>query len=184
MTSFTTLYLLFYNSTFFVYNVQNLYFTDTKNTKTAASTKDPSVSGWNVYDVERELIRQAERNNGECRTWAATRLRLTRLNEDYSLCKTYPAKIYAPSTANDQVVAGCASFRSKNRLPMFQYVHTNCTSLWRCSQPRVGLRSHRNQMDEMYLRDIHKTNPNENKGLYICDCRPYVNALANRGNGK
>ena len=30
----------------------------------------------------------------------------------------------------------------------------------RCSQPRVGLRSHRSQMDEMYLREISKTNPN------------------------
>jgi hypothetical protein len=39
------------------------------------------------------------------------------------------------------------------------------------------------EQDEMYLRNIADTNPNANKGLYICDCRPYINAAANRANG-
>ena len=163
-----------------------------RETSSSATKVKNEHSGWNVYDVEREALRLGNKNNQECKTWVATKLRLCRLNESYNLCKTYPAKMYAPSSANDQVVNGCASFRSKNRLPMFQYVHTNRTSLWRCSQPKVGLGKHRNQMDEMYLKEINNTNPNlnlqdkkdKNNKLYICDCRPYVNALANRGNGK
>jgi hypothetical protein len=144
-------------------------------------------SGWDAYDVDREIERQSNRtynnNPSVFIPWFATNLRKCRLNENYELCKTYPNKIYAPAKANDQVVQSCASFRSKNRLPMFSYVHTNLTSLWRSSQPRVGFR-HRNQMDEMYLKNINDTNPNQdNKGLYICDCRPYINAAANRASG-
>ena len=111
---------------------------NSSNTTGAAEQKKqegiPSTTGeftgWNVYDVEKDVLRMSRRDDGKLMTWIAANLRLCRLNETYDLCKSYPSKLYAPATASDQVVQGCASFRSKQRLPMFSYVHENGATLW------------------------------------------------------
>ena len=83
--------------------------TTTATALTAPATEE-SVSGWQVYDVDREVQRQSKRGQSDFQSWFQTHLRPCRLNEKYELCKTYPNKLYAPATANDQVVAGASPF--------------------------------------------------------------------------
>ena len=146
-----------------------------------------SKSGWDVYHLQSELKRQGlllPEDGGiesECVPFAK-KLRICRSNTQYELCPTYPSLFAVPARASDGTVHECAQFRTKSRLPMFCWVHKNGSSLWRCSQPRVGTFTNRSAGDEQMLAEIRKTNPSATT-LYICDCRPKVNAYANRAKG-
>jgi myotubularin-related protein 1/2 len=156
----------------------------------AASSKiDPNreLTGWQVYSLRSELQRQGllrpedGGDKAKCVPFAK-KLRICQSNTQYELCPTYPSLFAAPARASDATVHECAQFRTKARLPMFCWAHKNGSSLWRCSQPRVGVSATRNVADEQMLAEIRKTNPSSTP-LYICDCRPKVNAYANRAKG-
>ena len=51
--------------------------------------------------------------------------KLSTLNKNYELCKTYPQCLFLPSTADDYIIRGSARFRSKSRLPVLSYLYTN-----------------------------------------------------------
>ncbi len=151
----------------------------------------PAERGWGVYSLTSELRRQRLLPPEAAEDKAAAKLelhpyhsqiRVCTENLTYELCPTYPGLFASPSGIPDATVRDCATFRTKGRLPMFCWVHDNQASLWRCSQPRVGLSGNRNAGDEAMLAGIRKTNPS-GKPLCICDCRPKVNAYANRAKG-
>lgn len=50
---------------------------------------------------------------------------LTTINNDYEICETYPSLLYVPFTATTPMLLGSARFRSKGRLPVLTYLHTN-----------------------------------------------------------
>lgn len=70
------------------------------------------------------------------------------------------------------MLLGSSKFRSKARLPVLTYLHSNQASICRCSQPLSGF-SARCLEDEQMLEAIRKTNPNSNF-MYVVDTRPRV----------
>lgn len=83
-----------------------------------------------------------------------------------------PRKIYVPTEATVPMLLGSSKFRSKARLPVLTYLHSNQASICRCSQPLSGF-SARCLEDEQMLEAIRKTNTNSNF-MYVVDTRPRV----------
>ncbi|XP_066146115.1 myotubularin-related protein 8 isoform X2 [Euwallacea fornicatus] len=148
-------------------NIEDLYcFTYT-------SDEIPKNVGWNFFDLQSEYQRMGVPND----QWA-----LTKLNEDYELCDTYPGYLYVPASATKTTLRGSSGFRSKGRLPVLSYLHHNKASISRCSQPLSGF-SARCVEDEKMLNHVLRTNPNATF-MYVVDTRPKINAMANRAAGK
>lgn len=62
-------------------------------------------------------------------------------------------------------------------MPVLSWKHPHgAQTLWRCSQPRVGMNQTRCEQDEKLLAIISRLNPNA-KLLTIFDCRPKINAV-------
>ncbi|XP_043267839.1 myotubularin-related protein 6 isoform X2 [Venturia canescens] len=129
--------------------------------------------GWNSFDIQNEFQRQGVPN----KEWNQTYL-----NTNYELCDTYPKYLYVPASCSNQTLMGSAKFRSKERLPVLTYLHSNKAAICRCSQPLSGFNA-RCPEDEQMLYQILCTNPNS-KYMYVVDTRPRINAMANRAAGK
>nr|XP_018898437.1 PREDICTED: myotubularin-related protein 6 isoform X1 [Bemisia tabaci] len=140
---------------------------------TSSSEDIPKQAGWSFFDLQAEYQRMKVPND----EWS-----LTLLNQDYELCDTYPKYLYVPSSASTNILVGSSKFRSKGRLPVLCYLHSNKASISRCSQPLSGF-SARCLEDEKMLNCILKTNPNFSS-MYVADTRPMINAMANRATGK
>lgn len=80
------------------------------------------------------------------------------------------------------MIKASAGFRSRSRLPVLSYLHSNGASICRCSQPLTGLNA-RCVEDEELFHHIMKTNLNS-KFMYVVDTRPKINAMANKAAGK
>ncbi|XP_011137852.1 myotubularin-related protein 6 [Harpegnathos saltator] len=133
----------------------------------------PKHAGWNFFNVQSEFQRQGVPNE----EWS-----LSYLNSNYELCDTYPRYLYVPSKSTNNVLLGSAKFRSRGRLPVLTYLHSNKAAICRCSQPLSGF-SARCPEDEEMMYNILCTNPNS-RYMYVVDTRPRINAFANRAAGK
>jgi len=133
-----------------------------------------SLDGWNLYDAKKDY----HRLNVEDKEW-----RISDVNKEYKLCPTYPRYLVVPSTISDEDLFSIAKFRSRGRIPVLIWrdVITGAT-IWRCSQPKVGIQYARNKSDEELFDHIRSRNGN--KKLIIYDARPLKNALANKAVGK
>uniref|UniRef100_L7M0Y8 phosphatidylinositol-3,5-bisphosphate 3-phosphatase n=1 Tax=Rhipicephalus pulchellus TaxID=72859 RepID=L7M0Y8_RHIPC len=133
-----------------------------------------TVNGWAVYDPLAEYRRQGLPTE----SW-----RLSRANENYQLCDTYPAILVVPAAADDSLLEAVASFRSRGRIPVLSWIHPEGqATITRCSQPNVGVSGKRSAEDESYLQMIMDANAHSHK-LFIMDARPSVNAVANKAKG-
>ncbi|KAG9508564.1 Myotubularin-related protein 7, partial [Fragariocoptes setiger] len=132
------------------------------------------TDGWNKFDIREEYNRFIPSNSAWCET---------DVNCDYQICPTYSSVLYVPSSAPKDCLIQSSRFRSKGRLPVLTYLHTNQAAICRCSQPLAGFNS-RCQEDEQLLEHIARSNPNTGHELYIVDTRPKINAMANRAAGK
>lgn len=129
--------------------------------------------GWRVYDPVTEYKRQGIPN-----TW-----RISRVNESYELCDTYPSLLVVPKNASDEYLRHVAGFRSRGRLPVMSWIHPESqATITRSSQPMVGVAGRRNREDEGYIQMIMDANAQTTK-LFIMDARPSVNAVANKAKG-
>jgi len=130
--------------------------------------------GWSLYDAKAEYRRLGLPNST---------LRLSEANMEYKLCSTYPREFVVPSSISDEDLESIAKFRSRGRIPVLVW-HDRVTgaTIWRCSQPRVGLQYARNKSDEELLDKVSELNGR--KKLIIYDARPLKNALANKAVGK
>ncbi|XP_074621963.1 phosphatidylinositol-3,5-bisphosphate 3-phosphatase MTMR2-like isoform X2 [Acropora palmata] len=133
------------------------------------------VNGWDIFDPEKEFQRQNVPN--EC--W-----KLTRINEKYELCDTYPSLFVVPASVSDEDLRKVAVFRSRERIPVLSWLHPkNSASISRASQPNAGLVGKtRSKDDEKYFQAILDANARGHK-LLIMDARPKINALANQAKG-
>jgi len=134
----------------------------------------PMFDGWKIYDARKDYERVGIPDN----MW-----RISEANVNYKLCSTYPRYLVVPSTISDEDLHSIAKFRSRCRIPVcvWRDVRTGAT-IWRCSQPKVGIQYARNKSDEELLERIHRVNGG--KKLIIFDARPLKNALANKAVGK
>ncbi|XP_042895008.1 phosphatidylinositol-3,5-bisphosphate 3-phosphatase MTMR2 [Parasteatoda tepidariorum] len=133
-----------------------------------------SVNGWTVY----EPIQEYKRQGLPTESW-----KITKINEHYELCDTYPAILAVPSAATDDDLRAVANFRSRCRLPVLSWIHPESqATITRCSQPLVGVSSKRCKEDERYIQMIMDANAQSHK-IFIMDARPSVNAVANKARG-
>ncbi|GBB98034.1 hypothetical protein RclHR1_03120019 [Rhizophagus clarus] len=142
--------------------------------------------GWEVYDKRKEFTRM-----GVCTKSSAWRF--SDVNENYTLCPTYPCMLVVPYKISDTVLNHAAKFRSKSRIPTLSYLHHNKATITRSSQPMVGIQKKRSIQDEKLIQAIFESNltvsPN-GRPVYgstlrnlIIDARPTANAFANTAMG-
>jgi len=143
--------------------------------------KENFEDGWNIYNPEEEYSRQGV-TNLDYEVDKNKLFRKTKLNENYSLCPTYPKFLITVGEITDSDYKCSAEFRTKSRLPALAYYHSSTGgTIWRSAQTRSGLAGNRNRFDEdllMYITKVSKL-----KKLYIYDCRPYLSAVANKLKG-
>ncbi|XP_030216568.1 phosphatidylinositol-3,5-bisphosphate 3-phosphatase MTMR2 isoform X2 [Gadus morhua] len=131
-------------------------------------------NGWKVYDAIAEYKRQGIPNE----SW-----RVTKANDHYELCDTYPSSLAVPVNIPDEDIRRVAAFRAKGRIPVLSWIHPESqATVTRCSQPMVGVNGKRSKEDEKYLQAIMDANAQSHK-LFIFDARPSVNAAANKMKG-
>jgi len=131
-------------------------------------------SGWLVYDHLAEFKRLGVESSGK---W-----RITKINENYHFCATYPRSLVVPASVPDDLLHVVKTYRSKNRIPVLTWLHpTNGASLFRCSQPLTGVTFNHVKEDSKLLEAIYDT---LQKPLLIIDCRPLWNSYANQLMGK
>ena len=139
-------------------------------------------NGWDIYDPIREFTRQgvSEDNN--------LGLRFCNVNKDFSLCESYPEFLIAPKNIVDSQLKAAAQYRTKGRLPIMAYYYSGnadddtnyVPTIWRSAQNKGGIMgSKKNDCDISLIKSIKDMS----KNLYIYDCRPKLNAMANRLNG-
>ena len=149
-------------------------------------------NGWDIYSPEKEYLRQGITENNDLN------LSITKKNENYQLCSTYPKILVEPSSMTDEDLEKASKFRTKNRLPVLSYYYNGnnnnnknqnktqnqkikvTPSIWRSSQTKVGLIGLGKNDEDIKLLESMISLTSQ---LYIFDARPYYNALANRVNG-
>lgn len=109
--------------------------------------------------------------------------KISKINDTYSLCDSYPAVWAVPAAATDEDLQSSASFRSRGRLPVLSWIHPESqATITRCAQPLVGVGGKRSREDERYVQLIMDANAQSHK-LFIMDARPMPNAIANKAKG-
>lgn len=132
------------------------------------------INGWQVY----EPIAEYKRLGSITETW-----KITKINENFELCDSYPAILVVPSAASEEDLRQVAQFRSRGRIPVLSWLHPESqASLTRCAQPLVGVSGKRSREDERYVQLIMDANAQSHK-IYIMDARPSANAVANKARG-
>lgn len=148
----------------------------------------PALDGWNVYDPLSEFKRQGIATIPLLppASQQSTELRLSWANENYTLCSSYPRVLVVPSEryCSDVDLMVVGQFRSRGRIPTCTWKHpTGRQSIWRCSQPRVGMNNARCAEDEKLLSALTAFVPHGDM-FAIYDARPLFNARANILAGK
>jgi len=156
--------------------------------------------GWQVYDIDREFDRQGLRFYSQEDIIEKTesdihykKIKNYIPGENTKICDTYPPEVIIPSLLKKEELIKGSKFRSKNRFPALVYYYklddTHAVTLWRSSQCKSGLYQNRSPEDELYIRLIGNVKsrdmPNDSTiNVHIYDARPYLNAVAQKVNGK
>ena len=119
-------------------------------------------------DYLQDITRLLERNKNN---W-----RLSNMNHEYQFCPTYPTVFGVPKSISDNTVRHVGKFRSKSRIPVLSYIHSNACSLTRCAQPLVGIKQNSSIQDEKLVEQIFKSLDGTIRGCII-DARPLANAM-------
>ncbi|KAJ3667134.1 hypothetical protein Zmor_002539 [Zophobas morio] len=131
-------------------------------------------NGWTIYEPIAELKRMGVNND----MW-----KISRINEQYEICDSYPAVWAIPAQATDEEIKAVAGFRSRGRIPVLSWIHPESqATITRCSQPLVGVSGKRCREDERYIQLIMDANAQSHK-MFIMDARPSANAIANKAKG-
>ncbi|XP_057669078.1 myotubularin-related protein 3 isoform X1 [Diorhabda carinulata] len=81
--------------------------------------------------------------------------RISKVNEQYKFCPTYPPYLLVPSCIDDDMLESVAKFRSSRRIPAVVWRHSrNGAVIVRSSQPEVGWLGWRSNEDEALLKAI------------------------------
>jgi myotubularin-related protein 1/2 len=131
-------------------------------------------NGWAIYEPIAELKRMGVNND----MW-----KISRINEQYEICDSYPAVWAIPAQATDEDIKAVAAYRSRARKPVLSWIHPESqATITRCSQPLVGVSGKRCREDERYIQLIMDANAQSHK-MFIMDARPSANAIANKAKG-
>jgi myotubularin-related protein 1/2 len=149
--------------------------------KNGGALPDPipeHYDGWKIYDPIAEYRRQ-----GLLSEPASKGYFVTDINAAHKICQTYPPYICLPRGIDPQEIVQVALFRSRGRIPTLTWKHPKSSAtLWRCSQPKVGINAARSTEDEKLFRLLSLHNL-DNHNIYIADARPKLNAMGNKLTG-
>ncbi|XP_051942913.1 myotubularin-related protein 9 isoform X1 [Hippocampus zosterae] len=107
-----------------------------------ASAQDP----WGLSTPERHYTEMEELHE---------RWRLSTVNQDYSVCTSYPPAVIVPKAIGDDALKKVAKFRQGGRFPVLCYYHKkNGTVILRGSQPLTGANRKRCLEDELLLQIV------------------------------
>ncbi|MCQ2820856.1 MAG: hypothetical protein MJ252_26660, partial [archaeon] len=180
------------NQSFF-HGLVKAYNPEDKNTlfsfsKTYGIFANKIFNGWTIYDPLKEFNRQGVTQDG------SLNLRYSLANADFSLCPTYPKLIVTHKDMTDEELKEASDYRTKNRLPAMSYYYKgnkdvpnpsgvglpSVPSIWRSSQCKGGaIGTKKNKSDIKLFKCLDQLADR----VYIMDCRPKLNAIANRATG-
>lgn len=116
--------------------------------------------------------------------------RITEVNVNYNICKTYPQWHIIPKKIDDNKIENCSKFRSHGRFPSVTWrCKATGAVLVRSSQPQIGFLHWRCEEDEQLIQEIVSSacktlNKESNKkSMCILDARSYTAAMGNRTKG-
>ncbi|EUB64235.1 Myotubularin-related protein [Echinococcus granulosus] len=153
-----------------------------------SSAKETFDLGANDTTLEAEMILQEFNRLEFDNNW-----KITDVNSDFQICKSYPKYHILPRDVSDQDIPNIATFRSHHRFP--SVVWRSCRTgavLLRCAQPRVGIMYSRSEYDERFVAAIlencrkdplSKQSHGDSCNLLIIDARYYSSAQFNRLRG-
>uniref|UniRef100_A0A8C2JUR5 Phosphatidylinositol-3,5-bisphosphate 3-phosphatase MTMR2 n=1 Tax=Cyprinus carpio TaxID=7962 RepID=A0A8C2JUR5_CYPCA len=132
-----------------------------------------------AFPVSNNMVRNTNKQRGlPNESW-----RISKVNDHYELCDSYPATLFVPVTITDEELRRVSSFRAKGRIPVLSWIHPESqAAVVRASQTMVGQNGRRCKEDEKLLQAIMDANAQSHK-LFIFDARPSVNAAANKMKG-
>uniref|UniRef100_A0A8C5MCW4 Myotubularin-related protein 9 n=1 Tax=Leptobrachium leishanense TaxID=445787 RepID=A0A8C5MCW4_9ANUR len=127
--------------------------------------------GWSSFLPEQEF----ELFSSETDEW-----RLSRVNEDFTVCPSYPALVMVPKSIDDESLRKVAQFRQGGRFPVLSYFHRkNGMVMMRSSQPLTGTNGRRCKEDEKLVNATLRPG----KRGYIIDTRTLNAAQQARARG-
>ena len=152
---------------------------------------DNEFKGWELYNPDYEWLRQGLRIFDKDPDPKDFQFKFLD-NSQGKVCTTYPEKLVVPFRVHSDFLLKSAGFRSRERLPALTFGFTpknqekplKKVGLYRCSQCKTGLNSNRCFEDEALVRAIGEDSLNGQGKVKIFDARPYMNAVANKVNGK
>ncbi|XP_049887140.1 myotubularin-related protein 9 [Pectinophora gossypiella] len=101
-------------------------------------------NGYTLYSVEGEFTK----------VLATEEWRISRVNQNYTICPAYPKSVVVPKNIDDETLATAASFRQGGRFPVLSYRHNNGAVLLRAGQPLYGPKHRRCRADEALLNAV------------------------------
>ncbi|KAK2563300.1 Myotubularin-related protein 2 [Acropora cervicornis] len=116
------------------------------------------VNGWDIFDPEKEFQRQNVPN--EC--W-----KITRINEKYELCDTYPSLFVVPASVSDEDLRKVAVFRSRERIPAILDANARGHKLL-IMDARPKINALANQLVFLDIANIHVMRESQRKLKDIC----------------
>ncbi len=144
-----------------------------------------SSPGWHFYRHEEEYVRVF----GPLLGTSGSQYRITDANAQFQLCPSYPFLLVVPSSCSDDVLRGCARYRSSGRFPALTWRNSaNGATLSRCAQPLIGMSGlgggGRSSADEQVIDSLRTSGSSRTpQVLFIVDARPLLNAQANKMTG-
>ncbi|XP_077147827.1 myotubularin-related protein 9 [Ranitomeya variabilis] len=127
--------------------------------------------GWSSFRPEQEF----ELLTVETEDW-----RLSEVNQDYSVCPSYPSVVIVPKSIDDESLRKVAAFRQGGRFPVLSYYHRkNGMVMMRSSQPLTSTNGRRCKEDEKLINATLRPG----KRGYIIDTRSLNVAQQARARG-
>ncbi len=110
--------------------------------------------GWTSFSPEEEFSKLLLQHR--CSAAAATasdpEWRISHVNRDFSVCRSYPPSVVVPAAVTDEQLRASAAFRHGGRFPVLSYRHpATGKAILRASQPLCGPNLRRCREDERIL---------------------------------
>lgn len=101
-------------------------------------------NGYTLFSVEEEFTK----------VLASEEWRVSRVNQHYDVCATYPKHVVVPNCIDDDTLTAAGLFRQEGRFPVLSFRHTNGAVLMRAGQPLYGPKHRRCRQDEKILNSV------------------------------
>ena len=171
LTTSSDFYSILSNHISLLHNTPSSYYSYALTYHSQSTSEQHAVNGWCVYNIHNETARME----------LPSYYRITNLNEDFSLCSSYPKHLIIPAQMQDSYLKQLSEYRAKNRFPVLTYYYKHSqSSLFRSSQCLSTGKARALSLENDYFNLICS---HESKTFKIYDARPFLHAKANTFKG-